>query len=139
MERNMHPDFLVQLFLIKRGNFLMEGIRKMKKAIRILKDYVKKDINIEQIEILLHLADNEPEPVSYSILSRLMDNSTESISMNIKLLGEYLIKDPDNGELVDTGLGLVKAFPSPFGSGEHTAFLTSKGAKIAWMLNELIR
>jgi hypothetical protein len=117
----------------------MEGIKKMNKAIRILKDYVKKDINIDQIEILLHLADNEPEPVSYSILSKLMDNSTENISMNIKILGEYYVKDPDNGELIDAGLGLVKAFPSPRGSEEYVAFLTAKGTKVVWMLNELIK
>lgn len=117
----------------------MEGIRKMNKAIRILKDYVKKDINIDQIEILLHLADKEPEPVSYSILSKLIDNSMESISMNIRILGEYYIKDPDNGELVDTGLGLVKALPSLNSSGEYAAFLTAKGTKVVWMLNELIR
>lgn len=117
----------------------MEGIKKMNKAIRILKDYVKKDINIDQIEILLNLADNEPEPVTYSILSELMDSSTESISMNIKILGEYYIKDPINGELIDTGLGLIKAFPSADDSEEHVAFLTAKGTKVVWMLNELIR
>ena len=117
----------------------MEGIKKMNKAIRILKDYVKKDINIDQIEILLHLADSEPEPVSYSSLSQLTDNSTEIISMNIRILGEYYIKDRNNGELVDAGLGLVKAFPSPYGADEHVAFLTAKGTKIVWMLNELIK
>lgn len=117
----------------------MEGIKKMNKAIRILKDYVKKDINIIQLEILLHLADNEPEPVSYSILSQLMDNSMESISTNIKILGEYYVKDPNNGELVDTGLGLVKAFPSSYDVEECVVFLTAKGTKVVWMLNELIR
>ncbi len=117
----------------------MEGIKKMNKAVRILKEYVKKDVNIDQIEILLHLADNEPEPVSYSILSKLLDNSTESISMNIKILGEYYVKDPDNGELIDTGLGLVKTFPSPYGTEEYVAFLTAKGTKVVWMLNELIK
>jgi hypothetical protein len=117
----------------------MEGIRKMNKAIRILKDYVKKDINVDQIEILLHLADNEPEPVSYSILSQLMNNSPENISMNIKILGEYYIKDPNNGESINTGLGLVKAFQSPYGSEEHVVFLTPKGTKVMWMLNELIK
>ncbi len=30
----------------------------MNKAIKILKDHVKIDINVDQIEILLHLADN---------------------------------------------------------------------------------
>ncbi|MGA8181076.1 MAG: hypothetical protein WB792_13525 [Desulfobacterales bacterium] len=117
----------------------MEGIKKMNKAIRILKDYVKEDVNIDQIEILLHLADNEPEPVSYSTLSQLMDNSTENISMNIKILGEYYVKNPDNGELIDTGLGLVKAFPSPNVFEEYVAFLTAKGTKVVWMLNELIK
>jgi len=117
----------------------MEGIKKMNKAIRILKDYVKKDINVDQIEILLHLADNEPEPVSYSTLSKLMDNSTANISMNMNILGEYYIKDPTGGHMIDTGLGLVKAFPSPNDSEEYVAFLTAKGTKVVWMLNELIR
>lgn len=117
----------------------MEGIKKMNKAIRILKDHVKKDINLDQIEILLHLANNEYEPVSYSALSKLMDNSIASISININILGEYYIKDPSNGEWVDTGLGLVKAFPSPNDSEEYVAFLTDKGTKVVWMLNELIK
>ena len=124
---------------MKEKRFSMEGIKKMNKAIKILKDHVKKDINVDQIEILLHLADNEPDPVSYSTLSKLMNNSTENISMNINILGEYYIKDPTNGELIDAGLGMVKAFPSPHDSEDHVAFLTNKGTKIVWMLNELIR
>ena len=117
----------------------MEGIRKMNKAIKILKEHVNKDLNVDQIEILLHLADNEPDPISYSTLSRLMDNSTANISLNINILGEYFIKDQTNGDLIDTGLGLVKAFPSPHDSNENVVFLTAKGTKIVWMLNELIR
>ena len=117
----------------------MEGIKKLNKAFRILKDYVKKDINVDQIEILLHLADNEPEPLSYSILSKLMNNSLENISMNIKILGECYIKDQSNGKSINIGLGLVKAFPSPYGSEEYVAFLTAKGTKVMWMLNELIK
>jgi DNA-binding MarR family transcriptional regulator len=124
---------------MKEKRFNMEGIKKMNKAIKILKDHVKKDINIDQIEILLHLADNEPDPISYSTLSRLMDNSTANISMNINILGEYFIKDQTNGDFIDTGLGLVKAFPSPHDSNENVVFLTAKGTKIVWMLNELIR
>ena len=96
----------------------MECIKKMNKAIRILKYYVKKYINIDQIEILLHLADNGPEPVSYLILGNLLDNSTEGISLNIKILGEYYIKDPNNEEFIDTGFGLVKTSPSTYDSGE---------------------
>jgi DNA-binding MarR family transcriptional regulator len=124
---------------MKEKRFNMEGIKKMNKAIKILKEHVKKDINVDQIEILLHLADNEPNPISYSTLSRLMDNSTANISMNINILGEYFIKDQTNGDLIDTGLGLVKAFPSPHDSNENVVFLTAKGTKIVWMLNELIR
>ena len=124
---------------MKEKRFNMEGIKKMNKAIKILKDHVKKDINVDQIEILLHLADNEPDPISYSTLSRLMDNSTANISMNINILGEYFIKDQTNGDFIDTGLGLVKAFPSPHDSNENVVFLTAKGTKIVWMLNELIR
>ncbi|MGW8325073.1 MAG: hypothetical protein ACWGNI_05150 [Desulfobacterales bacterium] len=124
---------------MKEKRFNMEGIKKMNKAIKILKEHVKKDINVDQIEILLHLADNEPDPISYSTLSRLMDNSTANISMNINILGEYFIKDQTNGDLIDTGLGLVKAFPSPHDSNENVVFLTAKGTKIVWMLNELIR
>ena len=124
---------------MKEKRFNMEGIKKMNKAIKILKEHVKKDINIDQIEILLHLADNEPDPISYSTLSRLMDNSTANISMNINILGEYFIRDQTNGDLIDTGLGLVKAFPSPYDSNENVVFLTAKGTKIVWMLNELIR
>ena len=124
---------------MKEKRFNMEGIKKMNKAIKILKEHVKKDINIDQIEILLHLADNEPDPISYSTLSRLMDNSTANISMNINILGEYFIRDQTNGDLIDTGLGLVKAFPSPHDSNENVVFLTAKGTKIVWMLNELIR
>ena len=124
---------------MKEKRFNMEGIKKMNKAIKILKEHVKKDINIDQIEILLHLADNEPDPISYSTLSRLMDNSTANISLNINILGEYFIKDQTNGDLIDTGLGLVKAFPSPHDSNENVVFLTAKGTKIVWMLNELIR
>jgi hypothetical protein len=117
----------------------MEGIRRMNKAIKILKEHVKKDINVDQIEILLLLADNEPDPVSYTTLSKLMNNPTESISMNINILGEYYIKDPSNGKLVDTGLGMVKAFPSPHDSDENVAFLTDRGTRVVWMLNELIK
>ena len=124
---------------MKEKRFNMEGIKKMNKAIKILKEHVKKDINVDQIEILLHLADNEPDPISYSTLSRLMDNSTANISMNINILGEYFIRDQTNGDLIDTGLGLVKAFPSPHDSNENVVFLTAKGTKIVWMLNELIR
>jgi DNA-binding MarR family transcriptional regulator len=124
---------------MKEKRFNMEGIKKMNKAIKILKEHVKKDINVDQIEILLHLADNEPDPISYSTLSRLMDNSTANISMNINILGEYFIKDQTNGDFIDTGLGLVKAFPSPHDSNENVVFLTAKGTKIVWMLNELIR
>ena len=124
---------------MKEKRFNMEGIKKMNKAIKILKEHVKKDINVDQIEILLHLADNEPDPISYSTLSRLMDNSTANISLNINILGEYFIKDQTNGDLIDTGLGLVKAFPSPHDSNENVVFLTAKGTKIVWMLNELIR
>ena len=124
---------------MKEKRFNMEGIKKMNKAIKILKEHVKKDINVDQIEILLHLADNEPNPISYSTLSRLMDNSTANISMNINILGEYFIRDQTNGDLIDTGLGLVKAFPSPHDSNENVVFLTAKGTKIVWMLNELIR
>ncbi|HSQ85487.1 MAG TPA: hypothetical protein VLM43_12270 [Desulfobacterales bacterium] len=124
---------------MKEKRFNMEGIKKMNKAIKILKEHVKKDINVDQIEILLHLADNEPDPISYSTLSRLMDNSTANISMNINILGEYFINDQTNGDLIDTGLGLVKAFPSPHDSNENVVFLTAKGTKIVWMLNELIR
>lgn len=118
--------------------FDMKGIKKMNQAIKILKDHVKKDINIDQIEILLHLARNEPDPVSYSTLSRLMDNSIANISMNIKILGEYYFKDPADGELIDAGLGLIKAFPSPHDSEDYVAFLTNRGTKLVWILNELI-
>jgi DNA-binding MarR family transcriptional regulator len=124
---------------MKEKRFRMEGIKKMNKAFKILKEHVKKDINVDQIEILLYLADNEPDPVSYSTLSKLMDNPKENISMNINILGEYYIKDQTNGELIDTGLGLVKVFPSPHDSNENVVFLTAKGTKIVWMLNELIR
>ena len=117
----------------------MEGIKKLNKAIKILKEHVKKDINVDQIEILLHLADNDPDPVSYSTLSKLMDYPRESISMNMNILGEYYIKDPSNGDLIDTGLGMVKSFPSPHDADENVAFLTAKGTKVVWMLNELIR
>lgn len=124
---------------MKEKRLNMEGIKKTNKAIKILKKHVKKDINVDQIEILLHLADNEPDPVCFSTLSKLMDNPKESISMNINILGEYYVKDPANGELIDTGLGMVKAFPSPHDSYENVAFLTAKGTKVVWMLNELIR
>ena len=116
----------------------MHGIQKMNRAIRILKDYVHKDINIDQVEILLHLANNEPEPVSYSTLSKLMDNSTFSVSMNINILSKYCIKTLTDGESIDTSLGLVKAFKSPNDSEDYVAFLTDRGIKVAWMLNELI-
>jgi len=124
---------------MKEKKFNMEGIKKMNKAIKILKEHVKKDINVDQIEILLHLADNEPDPVSYSTLSKLMDYPRESISMNMNILGEYYIKDPSNGDLIDTGLGMVKSFPSPHDADENVAFLTAKGTKVVWMLNELIK
>jgi len=117
----------------------MVGIKKMNKAIKILKDNFKKDINIDQIEILLHLADNEPEPVSYSALSQLMDKPPEIITRNIEMLSGHYLKDPINGEWVDTGLGLVKAVPSPSDSEDHVAFLTDRGTKVVWILNELIR
>jgi hypothetical protein len=60
---------------MKEKRFNMEGIKKMNKAIKILKEHVKKDINVDQIEILLHLADNEPDPISYSTLlkTKLME------------------------------------------------------------------
>ena len=118
--------------------FDMKGIKKMNQAIKILKDHVKKDINIDQIEILLHLARNEPDPVSYSTLSRLMEDSIANISMNISILGEYYFKDPADGELIDAGLGLIKAFPSPHDSEDYVAFLTNRGTKLVWILNELI-
>ena len=124
---------------MKEEGFYMEGIKKLNKAIKILKEHVKKDINVDQIEILLHLADNEPDPVSYSTLSKLMDNPTESISMNIKILGEYYIEDPTDGELINTGLGLIKSFPFPHGSDDYVALLTDRGTKVVWILNELIR
>ncbi|MBW2406862.1 MAG: hypothetical protein JRF17_05800 [Deltaproteobacteria bacterium] len=117
----------------------MQGIQKMNKAIRILKDYVHKDINIDQVEILLHLANNEPEPISYSTLSKLMDNSTVSISMNINILSKYCIKNSTDGEWIDTSIGLVKAFKSPIDSEDYIAFLTDRGTKVVWILNELIR
>ena len=117
----------------------MDGIRKMSKAIRLLKDYVDKDININQIEILLHLAENEPEPVSYSALSKLMGKSTVSISLYINMLNEYYNKAPIAGELDDTDHGLVKASLSPYDSEEYVVFLTDRGTKVVWMLNELIR
>jgi len=117
----------------------MQGIQKMNKAIRILKDYVNKDINIDQVEILLHLANNEPEPVSYSTLSKLMDNSTVSISMNINILSKYCIKNSTDKEWIDTSLGLVKAFKSRNDSEDYIAFLTDRGTRVVWMLNELIR
>jgi DNA-binding MarR family transcriptional regulator len=117
----------------------MEGIKKMNKAIRILKGHVKNEINIDQIEILLHLAENEPEPVSYSTLSMLMDNTTESISMNIKILGEHHVKVSADGEWIDAGLGLIKAFQSPNDEEDYIAFLTDRGTRVVWMLNELIR
>ena len=117
----------------------MEGIKKMNKAIRILRDYVNKDINIDQIEILLHLANNEPEPVSYSTLSKLMDNSTVNISMNINILSKYCIKNLTDKELIDTSLGLVKAFKSRNDSDDYIAFLTERGTRVVWMLNELVR
>ena len=116
----------------------MQGIQKMNRAIRILKDYVYKDINIDQVEILLHLANNEPEPVSYSTLSKLMDNSTLSISMNINILSKYCMKDSSDEEWVDTSLGLVKAFKSRNDSEDYIAFLTDRGTRVVWMLNELI-
>jgi hypothetical protein len=124
---------------MKEKRLTMEGIKKMNKAIKILKDHVKKDIKVDQIEILLHLADNEPDPVSYSTLSKLMDYPKESISVNINILGEYYIKNRTNGEMIDTGLGLVKSFPSPHDSDEYVVFLTDKGTKVVWMLNELIK
>ena len=117
----------------------MQGIQKMNKAIRILKDYVHKDINIDQVEILLHLANNEPEPISYSTLSKLMDNSTLSVSMNINILSKYCMKDSTNDKWIDTSLGLVKTFQSPNDSEDYVAFLTDRGTRVVWMLNELIR
>jgi len=124
---------------MKEKRFNMEGIKKMNKAIKILKEHVKKDINVDQIEILLHLADNEPDPLSYTTLSKLMDYSRENISMNMNILGEYYIEDPSNGDSIDTGLGIVKSFPSPQDSEDHIVFLTAKGTKVVWMLNELIK
>ena len=118
--------------------FEMKGIKKINQAIKILKDHVKKDINIDQIEILLHLARNEPDPVSYSTLSRLMESSIANISININILGEYYFKDPADGELIDAGLGLIKAFPSPHDSEDYVAFLTDRGTKLVWILNELV-
>lgn len=117
----------------------MQGIRKFSKAIGILKCYVNKDINIGHIEILLTLAENEPDPVPYSTLNKMTGNSTASISKSLKILGECHLKDLTNGEWVDIGLGLVKTFPSPNDSEEYLAFLTDKGRKLVWMLNELIK
>ena len=117
----------------------MEGVRKMNKAIRMLKDHIKKDINLDQIEILLHLADNEPEPLSYSALSHLMDNPMANISRNIKILGESYINNQANEESLNTGIGLVKTFPSTNDSEEYVAFLTDEGIKVVWVLNELIK
>jgi DNA-binding MarR family transcriptional regulator len=117
----------------------LQGIKKMNKAIKILKDYVNKDINLDQIEILLHLADNEPKPVAYSTLSKLMDGPMLSISLNIDILKKYYIKDSIDKELVDSDFCLVKTSPSKFDSREQVAFLTDKGTKVVWMLNELIR
>jgi len=117
----------------------MEGIKKMNEAIRILKEHVDKDINIDQIQILLHLADNEPKPVSYSTLSKLMNDSIASISSNINILGEYYIKNLTDGERVDTDFGLVQAFRSQYDSEDSVAFLTDSGTKVVWILNELIR
>ena len=117
----------------------MDGIRKMNNAIRLLKDYVDKDININQLEILLHLAENDPEPVSYSTLSKLMDKSTVSISMHINILNEYYMKTQTAGELDDIDHRLVKAFPSLSDSEEYVAFLTDRGTRVVWMLNELIK
>jgi len=124
---------------MKEEEFYMEGIKKMNKAIKILKEHVKKDINVDQIEILLHLADNEPDPISYSTLSKLMDNSAASITRNIEMLSEHYIEESINGEWVDIGLGLVKTFPSRDDPEDYVTFLTDRGTKIVWILNELVR
>ena len=59
--------------------------------------------------------------------------------MNINILSKYYIKNSTDEELINTDLGLVKAFSSPHDSEEYVAFLTDRGTKVVWMLNELIR
>jgi hypothetical protein len=116
----------------------MDGVKKINKAIKILKDHVKKDINVDQVEILFLLADKEPEPVSYSTLSKLMNKSQASIMRNIEMLSGHYLKDPTTGEWVDIGFGLVKTSPSQDDPEENVAFLTDRGIKIMRILDELI-
>lgn len=117
----------------------MDGIRKMNKAVRVLKCFVNTDINIRHIELLLNLAENDPIPVSFLTLSKLTSTTTANITWNLSMLSGNFHKDPTNGDRVDTGHGLVKISSTPYGTRENVAFLTDKGIKLVWMLNEIIK
>jgi len=115
----------------------MQGIRNFKKGLKVLQKEAKGDIKIQHMNMLIELALSSPEPLTYAEMQDRCDMTKASMSRNMKLLGEMMIKDK-SGQWEDQGLGLVSVRMNPFNTRELIAELSEKGVQLMKQLNKAV-
>jgi len=94
---------------------------------------IRGDVKVQHLNILLKLALNSPDPVTYIELEKWCDTTKASVSRNLKLLGTLM---DQSGK--DQGLGLVDIRINPFSTREYIVELTPKGVDIIKKLNKVM-
>lgn len=105
----------------------MKGAKELKvvtEALDYLRNQINNDIPIQQILILLTVA--EKPGISQSELATIVGMSPSSISRSVRMLGRYLERDND----LEKGYGLIETRPDLRIRSRQACFLTTLGHKL---------
>jgi len=105
----------------------MRSIVKFGEACRTLFQ-IKPDIKVQQTLILIELATSK-DPVTFKELEQLTGQNSGSVSRNMKILGDKMVKNTEGG-WTNVGLGLVIGRPNPYAPKEYVAELSGKGKNL---------
>lgn len=99
-------------------------LRAVTEALDYLRREINNDIPIQQILILLTVAENPG--MSQSELATKVGMSPSSISRSVRMLGRYLERDND----IEKGYGLIETRPDLRIRSRQACFLTTLGQKV---------
>lgn len=114
----------------------MEGLRTLKKVVEFIRVEVSSDLQLHQLQLLLEVALEAPEPVTHYELEQKVSISQGAVSRNMKILGTKVARI--RGVPTQVGYELVTSRPDLYETRKLAAELTKKGQRITHNINRLM-
>jgi DNA-binding MarR family transcriptional regulator len=116
----------------------MREITQLTRAMEILRKKVYAELPIQQIVLLLQVAENEG--ITMPELAAKCDMPQGTTSRNLRMLSSFVDKGSTRGKAAELkGHGLLKTEPSLYNRRSLAVFLTKKGKSVVAQLGKTLQ